>query len=87
MVSSAIDSEIFGNLFGTAEMRQVFADETLIQRYLDVEAALARVQARMGIIPKEAAAEITANASFEQFDFEAYKQGFARVSYPILPLV
>ena len=87
MVSSAIDSEIFGNLFGTAEMRQVFADETLIQRYLDVEAALARVQARMGIIPKEAAAEITANASFEQFDFEAYKQGFAHVSYPILPLV
>ena len=52
MVSSAIDSEIFGNLFGTAEMRQVFADETLIQRYLDVEAALARVQTRMGIIPK-----------------------------------
>ncbi len=87
MVSSAIDSAIFGNLFGTAEMRQVFADETLIQRYLDVEAALARVQARMGIIPKEAAAEITAKASFEHFDFESYKQGVAGVSYPILPLV
>ena len=87
MVSSAIDSEIFGNLFGTAKMRQVFADETLIQRYLDVEAALARVQARMGIIPKEAATEITAKASFEHFDFESYKQGVARVSYPILPLV
>lgn len=87
MASAAIDSEIFGNLFGTAAMRHVFADETLIQRYLDVEAALARVQARMGIIPDEAAAEITAKARFEHFDFEAYKQGVARVSYPILPLV
>ncbi len=87
MASSAIDSEIFGDLFGTPAMRHVFADETLIQRYLDVEAALARVQARMGIIPEAAAAEITAKASFEHFDFEEYKRGVARVSYPILPLV
>ena len=87
MASSAIDSEIFGNLFGTPAMRHIFADETLIQRYLDVEAALARVQARMGIIPEAAAAEITAKASFEHFDFEEYKRGVARVSYPILPLV
>jgi len=87
MASSAIDSEIFGNLFGTPAMRQIFADETLIQRYLDVEAGLARVQARMGIIPQEAADEITAKASFEHFDFEEYKRGVARVSYPILPLV
>ena len=42
MASSAIDSEIFGDLFGTPAMRHIFADETLIQRYLDVEAALAR---------------------------------------------
>ena len=87
MASSAIDSEIFGNLFGTAAMRHVFSDETLIQRYLDVEAALARVQARLGIIPEHAAAEITAKAKFEHFDFEQYKRGVERVSYPILPLV
>ena len=87
MASSAIDAEIFGNLFGTSSMRQIFADESLIQRYLDVEAALARVQARIGIIPKEAAAEITAKAKFDNFNFEEYKRGVARVSYPILPLV
>ncbi len=87
MASSVIDSEIFGNLFGTAAMRHVFSDETLIQRYLDVEAALARVQARLGIIPEEAATEITAKAKFEHFDFEQYKRGVERVSYPILPLV
>lgn len=87
MASSAIDSEIFGNLFGTAAMRHVFSDETLIQRYLDVEAALARVQARLGIIPEHAAEEISTKAKFEHFDFEQYKRGVERVSYPILPLV
>jgi 3-carboxy-cis,cis-muconate cycloisomerase len=87
MASSAIDSEIFGDLFGTKAMRDVFSDETLVQRYLDVEAALARVQARLGIIPEEAAAEISAKAKFENFDFEMYKRGVERVSYPILPLV
>ncbi len=87
MASSAIDSEIFGDLFGTAAMRHVFCDETLVQRYLDVEAALARVQARLDIIPEEAAAEISAKAKFENFDFEQYKRGVERVSYPILPLV
>ena len=87
MASSAIDSEILGDLFGTPAMRYVFADEPLIQRYLDVEAALARVQAQMGIIPEAAAAESTAKASFEHFDLAEYKRGVARASYPILPLV
>ena len=42
MPSTVIDSEIFRNLYGTQAMRAVFADEALLQRYLDVEAALAR---------------------------------------------
>jgi len=87
MASSVIDSEIFRDLFGTGAMRAVFADEALVQRYLDVEAALARAQARLGIIPEEAAREITAQARVENLDFDAYKQGVGRVFYPILPLV
>ena len=87
MPSTVIDSEIFRNLYGTQAMRAVFADEALLQRYLDVEAALARVQARLGIIPQEAADEITAKAKFEHLDFDAYKRGVERVFYPILPLV
>ncbi len=52
------DSAIFQDLFGTEAMRRIFADETRVQYYLDIEAALARVQARLGLIPNEAADEI-----------------------------
>ncbi len=87
MPSTVLDSEIFRNLYGTKAMRAIFADEAVLQRYLDVEAALARVQSRLGIIPQEAADEITAKAKFEHLDFDAYKRGVERVFYPILPLV
>jgi len=46
----AIDSAVFRDIFSTEAMRQVFSDENRIQKYLDVEAALARAQARLGII-------------------------------------
>ena len=87
MPSSVFDSDIYKNLFGEAEMRRVFSDENQIQMQLDVEAALARVQARLGIIPQDAADEISAKAKFENLDFEKFKKGVERVYYPILPLV
>ena len=40
-------------------MREVWSDRTTIRRWLDVEAALAPAEARLGISPAEAAGEIT----------------------------
>ena len=45
------DSEIFGALWGTDEMRALFSDATYLQLMLDVEAALARAEARLGLVP------------------------------------
>ena len=39
-------------MFGTREMSDIFSDKKTIQYYLEVEAALARVQSRLGIILK-----------------------------------
>lgn len=39
MPSIVINSHIFGERFGTDEMRALFSDHVLIQHYLDVEAA------------------------------------------------
>ena len=50
------DSPILGTLYGSDAMRAVFDERAYFQRMLDVEAALARVQARLGIIPADAAA-------------------------------
>ena len=62
MGSTAIDSQIFRNIFSTEAMRRVWSDENRIQKYLDIEAALARAQAQLGIIPSEAAVEIEKHA-------------------------
>jgi 3-carboxy-cis,cis-muconate cycloisomerase len=56
--ASALDSAVFSGLFSTDAMREVWADQTRVQCYLEVEVALARVQARLGIIPLAAADEI-----------------------------
>ena len=55
MPSIVCAESIFGEMFGSAKMRALFTDRSLVQRYLDVEAALARAEARLGIIPAEAA--------------------------------
>jgi 3-carboxy-cis,cis-muconate cycloisomerase len=54
---------------------------------LDVEAALARAQARLGLIPVDAAREITAKADVSRFDLAAIGRGTELVGYPIVPLV
>ena len=41
LTASTIDSVVFANLFSTEAMRALFTDATRVQRYLDVELALA----------------------------------------------
>jgi 3-carboxy-cis,cis-muconate cycloisomerase len=87
MTVGAIDSEIYGDLFATAAMRQVFSDRARLQRMLDVEAALARGQAKLGVIPAAAAAEIAAKAEVGRFDLDAIRAGTELAGYPVVPLV
>ena len=39
-------------------IEDMFTESSLFQSYLDVEAALAKAQAKIGVIPKEAADKI-----------------------------
>ncbi len=87
MASTAFDSVILGNLFGTGEMRRIFLDQTRVALYLDIEAALARVEARLGIIPNEAAEAIEKHAKIENIDFESLARRTETVGSPIIPLV
>ena len=87
MPSTIIDSAIFGNIFSTAAMRKVFSDENRTQKYLDIEAALARVQARLGIIPAEAADEIMKNCTLDRIDMEKLRVQTERIGYPVLGVV
>lgn len=87
MPSLVTNSKIWGEMFGTKEMRDVFSDETTVQLYLDVEAALARSQSNLGIIPKEAGEKITAAANLTWINWDTLKTRTEIVGYPILPLV
>ena len=87
MPSIVVKSDIFGEMYGTDAMRNIFDDRALLQRYLDVEVALARAQAKIGIIPQEAADAIAAVASVDRIDMARLSERTQIVGYPILPLV
>ena len=87
MSVSPIDSSVYGGLFTTPAMRAVFSDQGRLQRMLDVEAALARAQAKLGLIPAEAAREITAKADVSRCDLAAIGRATELVGYPVVPLV
>lgn len=87
MPSTVYDSVLFRDMFGTAEMRAIFSDEGLVGRYLETEAALARAQARLGVIPQKAALAIDAAAKTITLDYDLLRQETEIVGYPILPLV
>ena len=87
MPATALDSAIFRDIFSTEAMRRVFSDENRIQKYLDIEAALAKVQARLGIIPKDAAAEIVKHCNVAEYDIALLKKQTERIGYPVLPVV
>src|SRR6201996_2102318 len=87
MAAYVIDSRLFGDQFSTEATRRIFSDENTVQKWLDVEAALARVEARLGILPQAAADEITRKAKVELFNLDEMKREMDRTSHPIVPLV
>jgi 3-carboxy-cis,cis-muconate cycloisomerase len=87
MPSTVLDSDIFKDMFGTAEMRAVFSDDNLLKCYVEAEVALAVAQGRLGVIPREAADAIARLAPTVALDRDALKQEAENVGYPILGLV
>ena len=85
--TTVLDSILFRDAFGTPAMREVFSDFSLISRYAEVEIALAKAEARCGVIPVEAAEEITKRTDVSALDFDLLRSETDIVGYPILPLV
>ncbi|WP_028694710.1 class-II fumarase/aspartase family protein [Pseudomonas cremoricolorata] len=87
MSTTVFDSTLFRDMFGTAEMREVFSDKALIERYIEVEVALAKAEAQCGVIPAEAATQIAELSRYESLDLALMQHETEIVGYPILPLV
>jgi 3-carboxy-cis,cis-muconate cycloisomerase len=87
MPATILDSAVFRDIFTTPAMRAVWSDENRVQKYLDFEAALARAQGKLGIIPQEAADEIVRHCDAEAIDMGKLKEATERIGYPVLPVV
>lgn len=87
MSTTVYDSILFKNMFNTAEMSAIFSDKSLIEKYIETEIALAKAEARCGVIPQNAADQIEKEAKFEGLDLALMQHQTEIVGYPILPLV
>ncbi len=87
MASHILDSQFLKDLYGTPEMRAVFDDLHLLQKWLDVEVALAQAEAELAIIPEAAASEITRHAHADRLDLPRLKQLIDQTVHPIVPVI
>ncbi len=68
-------------------IRDLFERDARWQAWLDVEAALAEAEANLGIIPRDAAAEIQRKAKIELFDVGRIEDGLRVTGHGLVPLI
>ncbi|PLP92353.1 3-carboxy-cis,cis-muconate cycloisomerase [Pseudomonas sp. FFUP_PS_473] len=80
-------NQLFDAYFTAPAMREVFSDRGRVQGMLDFEAALARAEAAVGVIPQEAVAPIEAACQADHYDFGALAEAIAVAGNSAIPLV
>ena len=80
-------NQLFEAYFTAKALGEVFCDHGRVQAMLDFEAALARAQARVGLIPQSAVEPIRAACKAELYDFDALGQAIAVAGNSAIPLV
>src|SRR3989440_2068867 len=85
--SSLPSDALFGPSLSTELMLATVSDRAWVQAMLDVEAALARAESRLGIIPSTAAEGIAAHCRVDEFDVPQLGRAAVRSANPVIPLV
>jgi 3-carboxy-cis,cis-muconate cycloisomerase len=87
VASTVFDSFLFRDMFGTPAMRAIFNDQSFVDAIVRTEVALARAQARVGVIPWDAAESIAASCAAARLDPDRLRRDTGNVGYPVLPIV
>jgi 3-carboxy-cis,cis-muconate cycloisomerase len=87
MTEALAPSSLLLPMFSSAAMRAVVDDRARIQRMLDFEAALARAEAAVGVIPHEAVDPIVAAAQADKYDLAALAFAAPAAGNVLAPLV
>ncbi|MGH7875873.1 MAG: 3-carboxy-cis,cis-muconate cycloisomerase [Candidatus Binatia bacterium] len=85
-MATPLDSTIFGPLFNDEEISLLLTDDAFVRALVEVEVALARAEARVGVIPASAAEQI-AKARAGEIEVVALTKGTLRSGFPIIALV
>ena len=80
-------SGLFGAVHRRGPVAAIVGDAAYLEAMLRTEAALARVQARVGLFPAEDADAIAAACQSSRFDVDALGQAAAAAGNPVVPLV
>ncbi|WP_342246879.1 3-carboxy-cis,cis-muconate cycloisomerase [Pseudomonas sp. OTU5201] len=80
-------NQLFDAYFTQPAMRAVFSDRGRVQGMLDFEAALARSEASVGLIPGDSVAPIKAACSAELYDYSALALAITTAGNSAIPLV
>jgi len=78
---------LLDGLFGSERIAALFTDRARLQAMLDFEAALARAEASVGVIPANAVAAIVTHCRADLFDLGALASATALAGNPAIPLV
>ncbi|MCO8168001.1 3-carboxy-cis,cis-muconate cycloisomerase [Pseudomonas sp. 21LCFQ02] len=84
---STASNQLFDTYFTQAQMREVFSDTGRVQGMLDFEAALARAEARVGLLPQALLTDIQSQCRAELFDFDALAIAIGSAGNSAIPLV
>ena len=85
--SHITDSRLFGATFASTAVASVFSDRNRVQKWFDIEAALALAQGELGIIPEAAAEEIARKADAGLVDLDAIGREIASTAHPLVPAI
>lgn len=78
---------LLDRLFMSDRMREIFSDRRRLQEMLHFEAALARAEARLGVIPSSVVPVIESQCHAELFDMEKLGRDAALAGNSAIPLV
>lgn len=82
-----VPARLIESLATTEPLAEIFADESVLQAMLDFEVALARAEARVGIVPKSAAETIASVARVSEFDIPVLSRAMFRAGTAAIPLL
>jgi len=85
--SHIVDSRFFGPSYSTPASQRIFCDVCRMQRWLDIEAALALSEADVGLIPRGAATEIAKAARVENINLDEVRDGIRDTEHSLVSLL